>query len=117
MQFFFCLKRPNRKEKSLDIGKLISSGLFPTICLCWKNRRSDGQRSFDNKVTCHVGGSSSVISPVGFTCDASISLNVSVRHLCASEDGRDISINFLLMLMLMFSEDIVDLSIKCSLIG
>ena len=27
------------------------------------------------------------------TCDASISINVSIRSLCASEDSRDISIS------------------------
>ena len=48
-----------------------------------------------------------ILGPV-LTSDASI-----------SEDSRDMSIriNFFLMLMLMFSEDIVDISIKCSLIG
>ena len=51
-----------------------------------------------------------------------ISIIISIRSLCASEDSHDISISlssisFLLMLMLMFSEDIVDISIKCSLIG
>ena len=37
----------------------------------------------------------------------------------SSEDSRDISISFLLMLMLMhiFSDDVFDISIKCSLIG
>ena len=36
-------------------------------------------------------------------CDASISINISIRSLCVSEDSRDIStsISFLLMLMLM----------------
>ena len=35
-------------------------------------------------------------------CDASISINISIRSLCVSEDSRDIStgISFLLMLML-----------------
>ena len=49
-----------------------------------------------------------VLSPF-LTSDASISINISIRSLCASEDSSDISISFfrLLMLMLMFSEDIV----------
>ena len=52
-----------------------------------------------------------------FTCDASISINISIRRLCASEDSRDISISIsflliMLMLMLKFSEDIVDISIS-----
>ena len=53
------------------------------------------------------------ISPV-LTSDASISINISIRNLCAREDSRDIgiSISFLLRLMLMFSEDIVDISIN-----
>ena len=47
------------------------------------------------------------------TSDASISMNISIRSLCASEDSRDINISsFFLMLMLMFSEDIVDISIS-----
>ena len=52
-------------------------------------------------------------SPV-LTSDASISINISIRSLCASKDSRDISISisFFLMLMLMFSEDIVDISIS-----
>ena len=52
-------------------------------------------------------------SPV-LTSDASISIDISIRSLCASEDSRDIniSISFFLMLMLMFSEDIVDISIS-----
>ena len=52
-------------------------------------------------------------SPV-LTSDASMSINISVRSLCASEDSLDISISisFFLMLMLMFSEDIVDISIS-----
>ena len=38
-----------------------------------------------------------------------------VKSLCASEDSCDISISisFLLVLMLMFNEDIVGISIKC----
>ena len=53
------------------------------------------------------------LSPV-LTSDASISINISIRSLCASEDSRNISISisFFLMLMLMFSEDIVDISIS-----
>ena len=57
------------------------------------------------------------VSPV-LTSDASISINISIRSLCASEDSRDIgiSISFLLrlmlILMLMFNEDIVDISIS-----
>ena len=55
------------------------------------------------------------VSPV-LTSDASISITISIRSLCASEDSRDIgiSISFLvrLMLMLMFSEDIVDIGIS-----
>ena len=41
--------------------------------------------------------------------------SISIRNLYTSEDSRNISISFLLMLM--FSEDIVDITIKCSLIG
>jgi len=42
-----------------------------------------------------------------------------IRSLCAREDSRNISmsISFLLMLMLMFNEDIVCISDTCSLIG
>ena len=47
--------------------------------------------------------------------------NISIGSLCVSEDSHDIgvSINFLVMFILMFifSEDIVDISLKCSLIG
>ena len=41
-------------------------------------------------------------------------INISIRSLCASEDSHDISISIssFLMLMLMFSEDIVDISIS-----
>ena len=46
-------------------------------------------------------------SPV-LTSDASISIHI--RSLCASEDSHDISISF--FLMLMFSEDIIDISIR-----
>ena len=66
---------------------------------------------------------SSLLNFKVLTWDASISINISVsiRSLCAGEDSRDISISisFLLMLklMLIFSEDIVDISIKCPLIG
>ena len=55
------------------------------------------------------------ISPV-LTSDASISINISIRNLCAREDSRDIgiSISFLLklMLMLMFSEGVACISIS-----
>ena len=53
------------------------------------------------------------LSPV-LTSDAIISINISIRSLCASEDSHDISISIssFLMLMLMFSEDIVDISIS-----
>ena len=42
------------------------------------------------------------IRPV-LTCDVRISINISIRSLCASEDSRDISISisFLLTLMVM----------------
>ena len=68
--------------------------------------------------SCHNWRHNCKVRPV-LTCDASISINISIRNLCASEDSRNISMSFLLMLMLMlmFSEDIVDISIKCSLIG
>ena len=56
-----------------------------------------------------------LLSPV-LTSNASISIDISIRSLCASEDSRDISISIsfflMLMLMLMFSEDIVDISIS-----
>lgn len=47
------------------------------------------------------------------TCDARISINIRIRSLCPSEDSHDIgiSVSFLLILMLVFSEDIVDKSI------
>lgn len=48
------------------------------------------------------------LSPV-LTTDASISINTSIRSSCASEDSCDISISVLLMAMLMFSEDMVNL--------
>ena len=53
------------------------------------------------------------LSPI-LTSDTSISINISIRSLRASEDSRNIniSISFFLMLMLMFSEDIVDISIS-----
>ena len=55
------------------------------------------------------------LSPV-LTSDTSISINISIRSLCASEDSRNMSISIsfflMLMLMLMFSEDIVDISIR-----
>ena len=55
------------------------------------------------------------LSPV-LTSDTRISINISIRSLCASEDSRNISISIsfflMLMLMLMFSEDIVDISIS-----
>ena len=43
---------------------------------------------------------------------ASIGINMSIRSLCASEDSREmsISISFLLMFMLMFSDGIVVIS-------
>ena len=57
------------------------------------------------------------LSPV-LTSDTSMSINISIRSLCASEDSRNMSISIsfflmlMLMLMLMFSEDIVDISIS-----
>ena len=64
--------------------------------------------------------SSSLLRSV-LTCDASIRINISIRSLCASEDSHDISkstsFGLMLMFMLMFNEDIIDISIKCSLIG
>ena len=45
----------------------------------------------------------------GFKPGPNSDVSISIRSLCSSEDSRDISINvsFLLMLMLMFSDDIV----------
>ena len=55
-----------------------------------------------------VAFTTSFLRPV-ITCDPKISKNISVTSVCASEDSRHISISFLLMLMLTFSEDIVDI--------
>ena len=64
------------------------------------------------ELLCSTGFSNfQALSPV-LTSDTSISINISIRSLCTSEDSRDISISFFLMLMLMFSEDIVDISIS-----
>ena len=63
--------------------------------------------------TIYVNPIGSILSPV-LTSDASISINISIRSLCASEGscGISISISFFLMLMLMFSEDIIGISIS-----
>ena len=62
------------------------------------------------KTTTATPGTTSIaVAPV-LTCDARISINISIGSLCTSEDSRDISIS--VSFLQMFSEDIVDISIS-----
>ena len=57
------------------------------------------------------------MGPVFLFCLSSLSFGLSGFFLNASEDSHDISRSVLFMLMLIFSEDIVDISISaCRLV-